>query len=203
MTTSGQNILNRLIEQAKSPRGFLGSIMLGIMNRAHEGMNRWALELNPVQAGSVILDVGCGGGRAIQNLSRINPKGKICGIDYSHQAVTDSIRNNKEKVEQGIVEIRQASVSEVPYSKEYFDLITAFQTHYFWPDLEHDISELHRVLKPSGQLMIVSEQYKMNYHMKNYESQHDMLHLLERSGFRDVSVFEKEKRGWLCFLAIK
>ncbi|ASB90980.1 hypothetical protein S101395_04492 [Bacillus sonorensis] len=37
-------LLNRLIEQAKNPKGFIGSIMLRIMNTAHTGMNKWALD---------------------------------------------------------------------------------------------------------------------------------------------------------------
>lgn len=37
------NVLNSLIEQAKNPRGFVGSSMLCIMNVAHTSMTKWAL----------------------------------------------------------------------------------------------------------------------------------------------------------------
>ena len=36
-------ILERLIEQAKNPTGFIGNTMLKIMSRAHKKMVLWAL----------------------------------------------------------------------------------------------------------------------------------------------------------------
>lgn len=86
-------------------------------------------------------------GKTIQLLSKRNTSGKIVGIDYSEQAVKDSIRANKQDVEKGKVNILQASVTDMPFSNNTFDIITAFQTHYFWPDLEKGVKEAFRVLK--------------------------------------------------------
>ena len=63
-------LLNRLIEQAKNPNGFVGSIMLSIMNTAHTGMNKWAFEKINISEDAIILDIGCGGGKTIQILSK-------------------------------------------------------------------------------------------------------------------------------------
>lgn len=113
------NLLNRLIEQAKNPNGIIGSIMLRIMNSAHTSMNRWALEKIIIRESAVMLDVGCGGGKTIQLLSKRNISGKISGIDYSEQAVKDSIRANKQDVEKGKVNILQASVTDIPFPVSY------------------------------------------------------------------------------------
>lgn len=109
------NLLNKLIEQAKNPNGILGSFMLRIMNSAHIEMNKWAVEKIKVREESVMLDAGCGGGKTLQLLSDINTYGKIYGIDYSEQAVKDSIRANKVDVETGKVHIQQASVTNIPF----------------------------------------------------------------------------------------
>lgn len=41
-----------------------------------------------------------------------------------------------------------------------FDLATAVETHYYWPDLNADMQEVLRVLKPVGTLIIIAEAYK-------------------------------------------
>ena len=40
-------------------------------------------------------------------------------------------------------------------SDDRFDLVTAVETHYFWPDLPRDLVEVRRVLKPGGMLALV------------------------------------------------
>ena len=136
--------------------------MLRIMNAAHNDMNKCVIESGAIKDGDVVLDIGCGGGKAIQLLSKINQSGKIYGIDFSEQAVKDSTKANKGDAARGKVIVRQASVSNIPYPEAFFDKITAFQTHYFWPNLATDVNEVFRVLKKGGQFMIISEIYKIN-----------------------------------------
>ncbi len=49
--------------------------------------------------------------------------------------------------------IEQGNVMELPYETGKFDLVTAFETVYFWPDLKQSFSEVYRVLKPGGMFM--------------------------------------------------
>lgn len=196
-------VLERLIEQAKNPRGCVGSFMLNIMNTAHATMTEWALGKMKIREDAVILDIGCGGGKTIHTLSKMNKNGKLYGIDYSEQAVEDSIRVNKSDVEAGKVNIRQASVSDIPFPEGSFDIITAFQTHYFWPDLEGDVKEVFRVLKHGGYFMIVAELYKINYHMKSYKTKKEMEQLFKRVGFNTVQFQESTNKKWLCIIGSK
>jgi ubiquinone/menaquinone biosynthesis C-methylase UbiE len=41
-----------------------------------------------------------------------------------------------------------------------FDLVTAVETHFWWPDLPGAMREIFRVLKPGAQLVIIAEVYK-------------------------------------------
>ncbi|MGE7837488.1 class I SAM-dependent methyltransferase [Viridibacillus arvi] len=153
------NLLNQLIEQAKNPKGIIGSIMLRIMNSAHTSMNRWALE-------------------------------KI--------KVKDSIRANKQDVEKGKVNILQASVTDMPFQNNTFDIITAFQTHYFWPDLENGVKEVFRVLNKDGHFLIIAEQYKINYHMKTFTTKEELEQLFIKTGFNSIRFYEQNNAKWLC-----
>ncbi|KMY53788.1 SAM-dependent methyltransferase [Bacillus sp. FJAT-27231] len=197
------NLLNKLIEQAKNPNGILGSFMLRIMNSAHIEMNKWALEKIKVREESVMLDVGCGGGKTLQLLSNMNTYGKLYGIDYSEQAVKDSIRANKVDVETGKVHIEQASVTDIPFPENSFDIITAFQTHYFWSDLENSVKEVFRVLKQEGCFFIIAEVYKINYHMKAYKTKEDMEQLFKKTGFNTVEFYVNPNKKWICIKGIR
>ncbi|MCM3736653.1 class I SAM-dependent methyltransferase [Bacillus cytotoxicus] len=195
------SVLTKLIEQAKNPRGFVGSSMLCIMNAAHTNMTKWAFSKVNISKHARMLDIGCGGGKAIHTLSKMNSNGKIYGIDYSKQAVENSIKLNKKDVDSGKVFIKQASVSAMPFSNDFFNIITAFQTHYFWPDLENDVKEVFRILKPNGYFLIVAELYKINYHMTKFKTKTDIEKLLKETGYNNV-IFH-EYRGSICVVARK
>ncbi|HDR7600941.1 class I SAM-dependent methyltransferase [Bacillus mycoides] len=195
------SILQRLIEQAKNPRGTIGSSMLCIMNAAHTRLTNWALQKIHIRENAIILDIGCGGGKTIQTLSKRTPLGKIYGIDYSNQAVENSKKANMKDVKAAKVIIHQASVSSIPYHPDFFDLITAFQTHYFWPDVENDMKEVFRVLKPNGSFLLVAETFKIQYHMDKFKTTEELVNLFYETGFTSVKCYEE--RGCLCLIGNK
>lgn len=173
------------------------------MNTAHTGMNKWAFEKLKVREDSIMLDIGCGGGKTINILSKINDYEKIYGIDYSEQAVKDSIKSNIKDVETGKVSILKANVTDIPFTEGFFDIITAFQTYYFWGDLENGVEETFRVLKQGGCFMIIAEVYKINYHMNSYKTKEEMEQLLISTGFHTINFYENKTKGWLCVKGIK
>lgn len=194
-------ILQRLIKQAKNPRGTIGSSMLCIMNSAHTRLTNWALQKIHIREDAVILDIGCGGGKTIHTLSRLTPFGKIYGIDYSDQAVKDSIHTNMKDVQTQKVTVQKASVSSIPHHANFFDLITAFQTHYFWPDVKHDIKEVFRILKPNGSFLLVAETFKVQYHLDEFKTTEELINLFYNTGFTSVKCYEE--RGCLCIIGNK
>lgn len=173
------------------------------MNHAHTEMNKWVLEDTIIRENSMILDVGCGGGKTIQLLSKMNTCKKIYGIDYSEQAVRNSLRVNTIGIATGKVHIQQASVTDIPFPDNYFDIITAFQTHYFWSDLETCVNEVFRVLNSGGCFLIAAELYKINYHMKSYKTKKEMELLLKKAGFAEVHIIENANKKWICMKGIK
>ncbi|WP_375102556.1 class I SAM-dependent methyltransferase [Paenibacillus sp. RS8] len=194
-------LLNTLINQAKNPRGFVGNIMIKIMNQAHTSITAWGLSKIEIRNNAPILDIGCGGGQTIHTLVKQHKHQEIYGVDYSQQAVETSIQKNNKAVAAGRVKISQGDVSALPFNESFFGTITAIQTHYFWPDLEHDISEVYRVLKAGGTFVIISEVYKINYHMKQYTKNEEIDHLFRKAGFQTVNIHENSK--WKCYVGKK
>ena len=149
-----------LVSQVRKPGRWIGRPFLWLMNVSHSPLTTWGLEHVTIQKDFEILDVGCGGGATVARLAAIASDGRVCGVDYADGSVAVSSRKNAALIAAGRVEIREASVSQLPFDAGTFNLVTAIETHYYWPDLAASMLEIRRVLKPGGTLMILAESYR-------------------------------------------
>ena len=117
-------------------------------------------------------------------------------------------------IKRGRVEVQHSSVSALPFLDNMFDLVTAVETHYFWPDLVNDMKEVLRVLKPGGTLIVMGGEYKWGkYDERNekwvelgnmaYHSIDELREFLSAVGYWQVEVFEDYDRGWICAVGKK
>ena len=206
--------MSKLLDQCRKPTGWIGRLFLWIMSRRHSKLTEWGLQQISVGKGDTILDVGCGGGGTVRKLAAVAAEGKVYGIDHSEQSVAVARRTNRQGVAEGRVETRQASVSALPFSDDLFDLVTAVETHYFWPDLPGDMREVLRVLKPGGTLSIMAEAYKGGKHDKRLQKVAELTkmvfltaeehrELFSNAGYSDVRVMERSDKGWICAIGRK
>ena len=195
--------------QARKPSRWVGRFFLWSMNHSHSALTDWGLGHARIGKRFTILDVGCGGGRTIQKLAAIAAEGTVFGVDYAAGSVDASRANNSRLVEAGRVEIRQASVSRLPFPDATFDLVTAVETHYYWPDPSRDLREVLRVLKPGGRVVLIAESYKAGRYdlghglaMKMLRAAHmtvdEHREWFASAGFSDVQVFEERGKRWIC-----
>ena len=84
-------------------------------------------------------------------------KGKVTGVDYSPVSVEKSRKVNANAIANGRCTVLEASVSSLPFNDNTFNMATAFETVYFWPDIEKSFSEVKRILAPGGKFLIVNE----------------------------------------------
>lgn len=195
------SILESLIEQSRNPNNRIGKIMLSIMNKAHIGRTKYILNKLGIQEGQRILDIGCGGGETIRALATMQSNTYIYGIDYSETSVKMTKEKNRKDVQAGRVHVLAGEVSRLPFEDNDFNVITAIQTHYYWPDLKNDVKEIFRVLNTQGKLLIASELYKINYHMNSYKTIAEMEDLLRNTGFDKVTIEEDGK--WRYVIGVK
>ena len=198
-----------LLGQVRKPGRWAGRPFLWMMNLSHSPVTSWGLEHVAIGRDFVILDVGCGGGAAVSRLAAITPDGRVCGIDYANGSVAVSRRKNAALIAAGRVDIRKASVSQLPFDPGTFDLVSAIESHYYWPDLAGSMREIRRVLKPGGTLIIIAESYRgsrfdalQRVVMKPLKSAHltvdEHRELFTATGYADVQVIEHRGRGWIC-----
>ena len=82
-----------------------------------------------------------------RSLGSIAPEGQVFGVDYSSASVAVARERNRASIERGPVDISEGVVSSLPFADHTFELVTAVETHYYWPDLPGDVREVMRVLK--------------------------------------------------------
>jgi ubiquinone/menaquinone biosynthesis C-methylase UbiE len=197
-----------IMRQVRKPSGFLGRRTVRAMNVGHAAMTDWALSLFPIPMDAAILDVGCGGGRTIQRLAAMAAAGTVAGIDYSQASVAVASETNAKEIAAGRVRIEQGSVAALPFPDGTFDLVTAVETHYYWPDLPANVREICRVLKPGGRFALVAETYRGGPFRFLYgiimpllgafltEAEHR--ELLQKAGLIEVETLLRARKNWIC-----
>ncbi len=185
-----------------------------MMNISHSSLTDWGLKHVAIEKHFTILDVGCGGGRTIEKLAALASEGTIYGVDYAKGSVAASRGRNARLIQAGRVEIEQASVSRLPFPDDRFDIVTAVETQYYWPNPVTDIQEILRVLKPAGTLVVIAESYRTS---KSDTLQRPVMKLLKftrlsvseqrelfsAAGYKDIQIFEERRHGWICGVGAK
>jgi SAM-dependent methyltransferase len=105
----------------------------------------------PVAAPARVLDVGCGSGRILEQLSRL---GSLAGLDSSE----DSIAAARDRV---VGDIRLGLAESLPWEDESFDLVLALDVIEHTPDDRRTLREMLRVTRPGGRLVLTVPAYEL------------------------------------------
>ena len=199
-------------ENTRKPQGFGGKIMVKMMNSGHSKLAKWGFTKIYAKSNAKVLDIGCGGGANIVNWLGKCSTGHVTGIDYSKVSVAESEKLNAIAIKQGKCDIVYGDVSSMPFDDEAFDCVSAFETVYFWEDLEKCFAEVRRVMKSGGTFFICNESDGTNSKdekwakkiggMKIYNEM-QLRTMLEKVGFCDIKSFVDTKKHWLCIVANK
>ena len=199
------------IDNTRNPTGSGGKIMVAAMNIGHRFLAGWGLGFLDINDGASILDCGCGGGANIKKLLGMNKSGRVNGVDYSEVSVAKARAVNRAEIAGGRCEIVRASVIELPFTDAAYDIVTAFETVYFWPDLWKSFGEIRRVLRNGGTFLICNEcgggdpkdeKWTEKIPGMTIYTPEELRGFLQQAGFQDIQVHQNGK-GWLCMTARK
>ncbi len=204
-------LLSKIFSNTRKPEGFWGRLMVAGMNGgSHAAMASWGLDFGGVPADGEILDIGCGGGANLERLMQRSLKGKVTGVDYSPVSVEKSRQVNADAIAKGRCKVLEASVSSLPFKDNTFVMVTAFETVYFWPEIEKSFAEVRRVLVPGGKFLIVNEDDGLSGNNEKWEKMIEGMHTytpdelkkhLTAAGFKDITVKRDEQKHWLAVTA--
>ncbi len=111
---------------------------------------RWVdltLDAAEVAPGDKVLDVGCGTGVLARHASvRVGGTGQVCGIDSSPEMLGVAQERTSG------VDLRIASVEEIPFADGHFDAVVCQFSMMFFEDRMVALGEMCRVLRPGGRM---------------------------------------------------
>lgn len=97
-----------------------------------------------------VLDVGCGPGAFLGRLAVSGHHGRLMGLDFSAGMVAQA------QAQFPGVHFQQGDAQHVPFPDGSFDLVTARHMLYHVADPAQAVREIHRVLKPGGRFLAVT-----------------------------------------------
>lgn len=138
-----------------NPQGLLGRMMLVSMDKEHQPMAQWALERIKIPGNGKVADLGCGGGYNIRRMLEMSAKAKFIGLDISAESVKKAQKVNKAEIGKR-VKIIKGSAEKLPFKDNSIDLITAFETVFFWKKPEKAFREIYRSLVKDGCFAVIN-----------------------------------------------
>lgn len=110
-----------------------------------------AAEIGRQPAGSLVLDVPCGGGVALRGL-RPGQGLTYVAADLSPTMLDRTVAAARSRGVADQVELREADVGALPFTAGSFDLVVSLTGLHCFPDPERAVHEMGRVLRPGGVL---------------------------------------------------
>jgi SAM-dependent methyltransferase len=143
-----------MARQLGRPEGLGGRLVARMMNRSNAAMNRRAIALLDVRASHEVLEVGFGGGLALDPLLALAWAGRVTGVEPSADMREAGRRRHAAAIASGRLRLDAASVERLPYAPAEFDRVLSVNTLYFWPDPAAGLAEMYRVMRPGGSLVL-------------------------------------------------
>ena len=180
-----------------NPKGLLGRLMLVSMDKEHLPMAQWALEQIKIPDTGKAADIGCGGGYNIRRMLEMSAKARFIGLDISDESVKKAEKINKAELGKR-VKIVKGNAEKLPFKDNSIDLITAFETVFFWKKPEKGFMEVYRTLVKGGCFAVINNYGDPNVDwekkvpcMTRYTAE-QIAEMLKKVGFADISVNKKE-----------
>ncbi len=134
--------------------------------RGRRRIIRTQLDRLPLAPGAQVLDAGCGSGRTLQDLVDY---GEVHGVELDPEAAELARGRDHGEVLVGRLE-------ELPFADATFDLITCLDVIEHTPDDRVTLTELRRVCRPGGWLLVTVPAYQAlwsqhdeaNHHYRRY-----------------------------------
>lgn len=145
-----QEELQAIASQLKHPTGEKGIEMGNMMNETNINMTKHSIQNLNISNENRILELGHGNAGHVVSLFEQAEKLKYYGLEMSELMFQEARQINRNFVSQKQAFFSLYDGNTIPFEDELFDKIFTVNTIYFWQRPEELLSEIYRVLKPSG-----------------------------------------------------
>ncbi len=159
-----------------------------------------------IQPGDAVLDVGCGTGTlAMEVARRVDRAGRVVGVDPG----TEQIAHARSKAARRNlpIEFQIGVIEQLPFPDQTFDVVlSTLMMHHLPTSLKRQgLTEIARVLKPGGRLVIADFKHKKErtgqaarFHAGG-SSMQDLAALIKEAGFSQVETEEMRPPRFSAF----
>ena len=145
-----QEELQAIASQLKHPTGEKGIEMGNMMNETNINMTKHSIQNLNISKENKILELGHGNAGHVEFLFEQAENLKYHGLEMSELMFQEARQINRNFVSQKQAFFSLYDGNKIPFEDESFDKIFTVNTIYFWQKPEELLSEIYRVLKPSG-----------------------------------------------------
>ena len=125
--------------QFAKPVGVVGALVGHIMAIKNSSLQEFGVEMLDVQPGDRVLEIAFGPGKALEMIAAKATRGFVAGVEISDVMVRQASRRNRTAISNGRMELRKASVSNLPFEDASFNKICVINSIQFWPDPPQDL----------------------------------------------------------------
>lgn len=101
----------------------------------------------------ILADIGCGPGLLTTLIAQKFPQLKVLGLDTAQEMIKTANANAISLGFKGRVEFREGNIRSLPLPDHALDFAISSLSLHHWSEPERGLAEIHRVLKPGGQLL--------------------------------------------------
>jgi ubiquinone/menaquinone biosynthesis C-methylase UbiE len=183
---------NLMDTQYSRPTGVLGWFIGEKMIRQHKPETLWTIENLQLQENERILEIGCGAGFAMKQVTSLNGGHNVTGLDLSETLLQSAAIRNKKAIRQKQMSLVHGRVEEMPFSNEEFTAVFSIHSVYFWEDLFKSLREIERVLTPDGTVLITLCDGKDGEDWGSIKKmiQSELLPIMGQLKFKDLRILE-------------
>jgi ubiquinone/menaquinone biosynthesis C-methylase UbiE len=156
-------------------------------------------DLAQLQRGEMVLDVGCGTGtQALKAYERVGETGRVSGVDPGQRQIARA--RSKAARRKFPIDFQVGVIEQLAFPDQSFDVVlSTLMMHHLPDDLKRQgLSEIARVLKPEGRLLVVDFQRSEGHHGRAARlgagemGIQDLPALMKEAGFSQVESGEME-----------
>lgn len=148
-----ERALAALARQLGEPTGSAGRAVGRLLNRRNRSLVVAAVAATGCGAATQVADIGFGGGVGLRLL--LDCDGTVVhGVEMSETMLAEARHRFADDIASGRLRLHSGRMESLPLEDSTLDAIISTNTIYFVPDLAAALSELVRVLRPGGRLVL-------------------------------------------------